>query len=307
MQQGLERAAAVGLGTLEGAELDRSVNVAAFGSDAEDGVIGEERWEEMSRLRAGGGQRRRSPDRTACTPRRCGAFWGSRPRQPFHLGPLHRGLHLLELDSTCCAKRHQWIVLNRTAASVVEAQRGTHPTHVFAYRGKPTSHMLNGAWRRARLAAGLRQVRNSSRPHMALGPGVSDPPAKAGALGLSEGLRTRDYEPAQVALLSSRPCASLAWLDPSAFSKPACEATGLQAAKSGCTGAIAESGLSTVLSTLCCPSSSPRQRQQCSGSGHSRPQRELTVSATFRSSRRQRDRDADDRTWTPPVCQAFSW
>ena len=34
----------------------------------------------------------------------------------------------------------------------------------------------------------------------------------------------------------------------------------------------------------------------CSGSGHSRPQRELTVSATFRSSRRQRDRDADDRS-----------
>ena len=49
-------------------------------------------------------------------------------------------------------------------------------------------------------------------------------------------------------------------------------------------------------STLCCPSSSPRQRQQCSGAGHSRPQRELTVSATFRSSRRQRDRDADDRS-----------
>ena len=50
------------------------------------------------------------------------------------------------------------------------------------------------------------------------------------------------------------------------------------------------------LSTLCCPSSSPRQRQQCSGFGHSRPQRELTVSATFRSFRHQRDRDADDRS-----------
>ena len=59
---------------------------------------------------------------------------------------------------------------------------------------------------------------------------------------------------------------------------------------------LGESGRSTTLSTLCCPSSSPRQRQQCSGSGHSRPQRELTVSATFRSSRRQRDRDADDRS-----------
>jgi hypothetical protein len=48
--------------------------------------------------------------------------------------------------------------------------------------------------------------------------------------------------------------------------------------------------------TLCCPSSSPRQRQQCSGSGRSRPACELTVSETFRSFRRQRDRDVDDRS-----------
>jgi integrase len=58
-------------------------------------------------------------------------------------------------------------VLNRTAASVVEAQRGEHPTHVFAYRGKPTSHMLNGAWRRARTAAGLPQVRVHDLKHYA--------------------------------------------------------------------------------------------------------------------------------------------
>ena len=49
--------------------------------------------------------------------------------------------------------------------------------------------------------------------------------------------------------------------------------------------------------TLCCLSRHRlAKRQQCSGSGHSRPQRELTVSATFRSSRRQRDRDADGRS-----------
>jgi hypothetical protein len=39
------------------------------------------------------------------------------------------------------------IVLNRTAASVVEAQRGKHLTHVFTYRRKATSRMLNGACR----------------------------------------------------------------------------------------------------------------------------------------------------------------
>ena len=49
-------------------------------------------------------------------------------------------------------------------------------------------------------------------------------------------------------------------------------------------------------STPCSRWRLPAERQLCSGSGHSRPQRELTVSATFRSSRRQRDRDADDRS-----------
>jgi transposase len=42
------------LGALEGAELDRPGKVAAFGSDAEDGVVGSERWEEIHRLRAAG-------------------------------------------------------------------------------------------------------------------------------------------------------------------------------------------------------------------------------------------------------------
>ena len=67
---------------------------------------------------------------------------------------------------------------------------------------------------------------------------------------------------------------------------------------SGCRVGLAPTGKRRLITahTLCCPSSSPRQRQQCSGSGHSRPQRGLTVSATFRSSSRQRDRDADDRS-----------
>ncbi len=55
-------------------------------------------------------------------------------------------------------------------------------------------------------------------------------------------------------------------------------------------------GRELELSTLCCPSLRRAGRPQCSGSRHSRPQRELTVSPTFRSSRRQRDRDADDRS-----------
>jgi hypothetical protein len=37
------------------------------------------------------------------------------------------------------------VVLNRIAASVVEARRGKHETHVFSFRGKPIAHMLNSA------------------------------------------------------------------------------------------------------------------------------------------------------------------
>ncbi|MET1084461.1 MAG: hypothetical protein ABWY12_15645 [Burkholderiales bacterium] len=44
MQQRLETAEAVGLGALEGAELDRPGKVAAFGSDAEHVVVSKERW-----------------------------------------------------------------------------------------------------------------------------------------------------------------------------------------------------------------------------------------------------------------------
>ena len=54
MQQKLETAEAVGLGALEGAELDRPGNVAAFRSNAEDAVVGKDRWEEIYRLRAAG-------------------------------------------------------------------------------------------------------------------------------------------------------------------------------------------------------------------------------------------------------------
>lgn len=57
------------------------------------------------------------------------------------------------------------VVLNRTAQSVVEAQRGQHATHVFAYQGKPTTRMLNSAWMRAREKAGLPQVRVHDLKH----------------------------------------------------------------------------------------------------------------------------------------------
>ncbi len=57
------------------------------------------------------------------------------------------------------------VVLNQVARSVVEAQRGRHPTHVFAYQGKPVQRMLNGAWLRARKRVGLEQVRVHDLKH----------------------------------------------------------------------------------------------------------------------------------------------
>jgi integrase len=57
------------------------------------------------------------------------------------------------------------VVLNRIATSVVEARRGKHETHVFTYRGKPVTRMLNSAWMRARDKAGLEQVRVHDLKH----------------------------------------------------------------------------------------------------------------------------------------------
>jgi integrase len=57
------------------------------------------------------------------------------------------------------------VVLNRIAKSVLNARRGQHPTHVFAYKGRPLAKFLTAAWKRARLRAGLPQVRVHDLKH----------------------------------------------------------------------------------------------------------------------------------------------
>ena len=47
------------------------------------------------------------------------------------------------------------VVLNRVAQSVVEAQRGKHETHVFAFRGKPIQRLVNSGWDKARAVSGI--------------------------------------------------------------------------------------------------------------------------------------------------------
>ena len=57
------------------------------------------------------------------------------------------------------------IVLNRIARSVIEARRGTDPAFVFTFRGQPITRMMTSAWKRAREAIGLPQVRIHDLKH----------------------------------------------------------------------------------------------------------------------------------------------
>ena len=51
------------------------------------------------------------------------------------------------------------VVLNSIAQSIVDEQRGKHPEFVFTYKGNPTGKILNSSWKRARIAAGLPNIR----------------------------------------------------------------------------------------------------------------------------------------------------
>ena len=57
------------------------------------------------------------------------------------------------------------VVLNRIAAAVIDSRRGTHPKHVFTYKGSPMRCMHGRAWCAARGRAGLSQVRVHDLKH----------------------------------------------------------------------------------------------------------------------------------------------
>ena len=96
------------------------------------------------------------------------------------------------------------VVLNRTAASVVEGQRGRHPTYVFTYKGNRVSRMLNRAWTKARNGAGLTQVRVHDLKHTfgrrlrAAGVGFED---RQDLLGHRSGRITTHYSAAELGRL----------------------------------------------------------------------------------------------------------
>jgi integrase len=57
------------------------------------------------------------------------------------------------------------VVLNRVARSVIDARRGSDPVYVFAFEGKPITRMMTSGWKRARIRAGLPQVRVHDLKH----------------------------------------------------------------------------------------------------------------------------------------------
>ena len=59
----------------------------------------------------------------------------------------------------------RYIVLNKIAANVMESRRGKRPDFVFASNGKALSRMNNRAWRKARDAAGLANLRVHDLKH----------------------------------------------------------------------------------------------------------------------------------------------
>jgi integrase len=51
------------------------------------------------------------------------------------------------------------VVINQIARNVLIAQQGKHPEYVFTYEGNPILRMNASGWRKARIRAGLEQVR----------------------------------------------------------------------------------------------------------------------------------------------------
>ena len=102
------------------------------------------------------------------------------------------------------------VVLNRVARSVVEARRGVDPVNVFTYEGHPINRMLTSGWLRARIKAGLPQVRVHDLKHTfgrrlrAAGVSFED---RQDLLGHRSGRITTHYSAAELSrLLSAANC-----------------------------------------------------------------------------------------------------
>jgi integrase len=62
-------------------------------------------------------------------------------------------------------RQDRLVVLNQIASQVIQESRGLHPIYVFPYQGRSVTRMLNSAWKKARIRAGLPQVRVHDLKH----------------------------------------------------------------------------------------------------------------------------------------------
>lgn len=62
-------------------------------------------------------------------------------------------------------RQNRLVVLNTIANQVIHEVRGLHPTNVFTYQGRAITRMLNSAWKKAGMRAGLLQVRVHDLKH----------------------------------------------------------------------------------------------------------------------------------------------
>jgi integrase len=62
-------------------------------------------------------------------------------------------------------RQDRLVVLNSVAKEVIEGVRGTHPIHVFTYKGHPVGKMYTTSWKKARERAELPQVRVHDLKH----------------------------------------------------------------------------------------------------------------------------------------------
>lgn len=62
-------------------------------------------------------------------------------------------------------REERLVVLNSVARAVVDEMRGKHDEYVFTYRGRSIKHMNDSAWKKARVRAGLPQVRVHDLKH----------------------------------------------------------------------------------------------------------------------------------------------
>ena len=84
----------------------------------------------------------------------CGLEWN----WEVHVPEIDRSVFVVPAEAFK-TKRPHVVILNDIAWSVVQTQRGRHPTWVFPYRGRNVARMNNTAWQQARREVGLRGVR----------------------------------------------------------------------------------------------------------------------------------------------------